>query len=197
MDRPPNQSLDPFVAQLAEERFTIDEHRQPRKSSPLTWLVAGTLWGAIMSVLFMNYVQPAFATNTQTLASRPAPEFTLPSADGEQITFDGQGKHLIVLSAVGCQDCRDRVPLDRTLAKMAQLRGVMVTNLLVFANERSATAFVSHYEPLADHFLVDNGHVAVNLYRGSDDHCWIYVKDGRIIWQGPGDLNLIAEQILQ
>ena len=195
---PDPTAQEPFVATLAEDRFTIDEGpRKKRESSPFTWLVAGTIWGALLAVLFVTYVQPTLASNTGPFAPRSVNIFTLPNLDGETVKFDGEGRHLLILSAVGCQDCRERVPIDRTLAKLANLKGVSVTNLLVFANERSATEFVSRCEPLADQFLVDTGQVAVNLLSGSDERCWLYIEDGQVVWQGPGDLNLIAEHILR
>ena len=68
----------------------------------------------------------------------------------------------------------------------------IVWNMLVYATMDSAREFVTATVDRADRYLVDTGSVAVGLYRGNDQACWILVdKAGRIMWQGPGDTKIL------
>ncbi len=119
-----------------------------------------------------------------------APAFTLQDVDGHPFTYDGRsGPALIHLSAVGCGDCRARVPMDRANVEKAHQHGMAVWNILVFASRDSGRQFMRDTGPVADRFLVDpDGAVSVQKYRGSDASCWIVIdRRGRVAWQGGND----------
>ncbi len=175
----------------------------PRKTSIIAWLLAIPLALFFMIIVALAAIgaiagptQPA-STISAPFETRPAANFSLLNVMGERVDIETTERHLLILSAVACQDCRDRVERDRVVARIAEAHGFTVSNLLVFADQNTGPQFASRFEPYADHVLVDDGQVAVNQYGGSDAMCWIVVEKERIVWQGPADLNLIAEYLVR
>lgn len=115
--------------------------------------------------------------------------FTLEDVDGNRHTYDGRGSLFIVLTAVGCGDCVNRIEADRAAVEEARKHGVPAWNLLVFADRAAGKQFLRSHNPTADRVLVDpDSAVSVKKYRGSDAAAWILVRDGKVAWQGAADL---------
>ena len=136
---------------------------------------------------------PAAASTPAAFSGFPdrAVPFQLETPDGRSQSFSADGPAIITLTAVGCDGCRKRVPLDTQLWELARKRRVPVWNILVYANPTAGQTFISEYAPQADHIVVDpQGKVAVNQYGGSDANCWMFIgADGRFLYRGKEDMN--------
>lgn len=135
-------------------------------------------------------------TSTATFPERAVP-FQLSTPDGQQQSFSGQGPAIITLTAIGCDGCRKRVPLDSQLWELASKRQVPVWNLLVYATPPAGANFVAEFAPRADHIVVDpQGQVSVNQYGGSDANCWMMIgADGRFLYRGKEDLEAMKRAL--
>ena len=124
-----------------------------------------------------------------------APAFSLPEVGGGTFTFE-KGPALIVLTAVGCQGCRERVgKVDKAAFDWARSQGIPVWNIFVYAGVEAGAAFKAEMNPSADRFLADaDGSVSVGAYKGSDESCWILIGPASdIIWQGGTDLEALQK----
>lgn len=137
-------------------------------------------------------------TATANQQSGPAAAFfTLPKLPEGELVFKGKGPALITLSAIGCDGCMKRVPLDRQAYELAHARGVPVWNILVFADAQSGQAFIDKFKPQADEFLYENPPiVSVNTYGGSDNTCWMVIdKSGSLVYKGAADLKALESKL--
>ncbi len=128
-----------------------------------------------------------------TLIDRPAPAFTLPRENGSgNYTYSPQnsGRVFLILQAVECAGCQARSPVDAQARDMAQPLGFESVSMLVYAQAAAAHTFVQRFHPVGEVVVYDsNGAVSVNTYHGSDDACWMLVKDGRVRWSGGPNLS--------
>jgi len=136
-------------------------------------------------------------TATPAPGARMAPAFELPEVSGDRFAYPGgKGPALIVLTAVGCQGCRDRVgKIDKEAYDWAKSKAIPVWNVFVYAGVPAAAAFQAEMAPTGDKFLADeNGSVMVGAYKGSDEACWILIGPaGDILWQGGTDLAALEK----
>ncbi len=123
--------------------------------------------------------------------------FQLSTLNGQQESFSGNGPAIFTLTAIGCDGCRKRVPLDGQLWEMANKAKVPVWNLLVYATPPAGANFVAEFAPRADHIVVDpQGQVSVNQYGGSDANCWMMIgADGRFLYRGKEDLDAMKRAL--
>ncbi len=137
------------------------------------------------------------STPTPAPGARMAPAFSLPVVGGSSFGYEGgKGPALIVLTAVGCQGCRERVgKIDAAAVAWARSQAIPVWNIFVYAGVEAGAAFKAEMNPSADRFLADaDGSVSVGAYKGSDESCWILIGPASdIIWQGGTDLEALQK----
>jgi len=130
------------------------------------------------------------------LAPTPAIEqlttFTLVNVEGEEIRYDGHKPLIITLTATTCVGCQQRLGTDRLLYEKAKALKIPLYNILVYADRAQAARFVKQFAPHADQYLADpGGQIGVGQFLGSDEQCWLLVKDGRIVYRGEARLGSI------
>jgi hypothetical protein len=127
-----------------------------------------------------------------------APAFTLPTLNGPDVQFDGKSAKFIVLTAISCQDCQKRVPLDEKAKALVRPYKIPIWNHLLYAEKAVAADFVLTAAPSADAFVFDrDGRVSVNQYQGSDAQCWILINSqGKIVRRGTANLKELEEALV-
>ena len=123
--------------------------------------------------------------------------FQLHRVDGTSFNYAGQGPVVITLTAIGCQGCRERIPLDKELARLAEEHKVPLYNGLVFADDKTGSDFAQQYQPQATEILCDpGGRVFVDQYRGSDNNCWMLIgPQGEFLYRGPESMDAMKKAL--
>ena len=139
------------------------------------------------------------AAATQTSGGFPdkAPPFELPSNQGTT-SFNGKGPLVVVLTAVGCGDCIQRIPRDEEIYEMARKAHVPYYNALVYVEDVAAgERFVKEHRPAADLVLYDpGGKVFVGQYLGSDNNCLMVIgRNGEFLYRGPENKEAMQKAI--
>ena len=127
-----------------------------------------------------------------------APPFELHSNLGPPRRFDGNGPLVVVLTAVGCNDCIARIPRDKEIYAMAQKANVPYYNILVYIQDDAYGAtFLKQHHPAGDDVLNDpGGHVFVSQYRGSDNNCQMVIgRHGEFLYRGPENKEAMRRAI--
>jgi hypothetical protein len=116
--------------------------------------------------------------------------FQLHRIDGSTLDYAGKGPLIVTLTAIACQGCRERIPLDKELLAMAKSQKIPLYNVLVFGDDTTGPEFAKQYQPEADEILVDpGGRVFVDQYRGSDNNCWMLIgPQGEFRYRGPANM---------
>lgn len=151
-------------------------------------LCVGALFGVWYTHRQKPYTEPPQFPAVSP-ATRSAGAFTLNDLEGHPVSYRADGKPLfVILTAVGCGECRARIPLDGEAVAAAHARGLRVWNILVYSGWDAGRGFRDQFHPAEDLILCDpSGSVAVNQLGGSDASCWIMIDgQGAIRWQGPG-----------
>jgi hypothetical protein len=130
-------------------------------------------------------------------ALQDAPPFTLPTLNGPDVQFDGKSAKFIVLTAISCPGCQQRVPLDEKAKALVREYKIPIWNHLLYSEKIVAADFVQTAGPTADAFVFDrDGRVSVGQYKGSDDHCWILINhQGKIVRNGSADLKQLEDSL--
>ena len=99
----------------------------------------------------------------------------------------------MILSAVGCSGCQGRIPTDQQARQKARAAGYRSLSVMVFGDQVSGRKFVERTHQSADDMVFDAGAapVTVGTYGGSDGTCWLLLKEGKVVWQGPPDLKVL------
>lgn len=127
-----------------------------------------------------------------------APPFTLHSNLGPPRSFDGKGPLVVVLTAVGCGECVQRIPRDREIYAMAQRANIPYYNILVYIEDDAAGAkFAQQHHPVGDDILNDpGGRVFVSQYKGSDNNCQMVIgRKGEFLYRGPENKEAMQKAI--
>lgn len=133
-------------------------------------------------------------------AFQPQPRgFTLDRVGGGTFRYDGTSPCFVTLTAIGCQECRERVESDRPTVQFMRELGIPVCNILVYSDKDAGQAFVEQYHPGADLILVDpDASVSVRQWGGSDETCWFLLGEGgRLLYAGPAraeDVQRVARE---
>lgn len=141
---------------------------------------------------------PAPQTTRASTFPDTAPPFELHSNLGPPRSFDGKGPLVVVLTAVGCNDCIPRIPRDREIYAMAKKANIPYYNVLVYIQDDTAGAqFVKEHHPAGDDILNDpGGQVFVNQYRGSDNNCQMVIgRKGEFLYRGPENKEAMQKAI--
>ena len=146
----------------------------------------------------------AVATTPAPQADHPAPDFTLTSLDGTQVTLSklkGQVA-LINIWATWCPPCRAEMPTIETVYEQYRDKGFTVLAVDLQEDPRSVAAFMSQYKLSFPALLDLDGQVSRTYQAFSLPSSFFVDKKGviRAVYRGPMPRSVIAgtvEQLLQ
>lgn len=127
-----------------------------------------------------------------------APSWELHSNLGPPRKFDGKGPLVVVLTAVQCSGCLERIPRDREIYDLAKKAKIPYYNVLVWAEDDAIGAkFVADHQPAGDDILNDpGGRIFVDKYKGSDNNCQMVIgRNGEFLYRGPENKEAMARAI--
>ena len=177
-------------------------------------LLAGVLLCSSIFIVVTRVGSPGVAAGLATTvdeaaepapqADHPAPDFTLASLDGTQVTLSklkGQVT-LINIWATWCPPCRAEMPAIETTYEQYHDKGFTVLAVDLQEDPRSVMAFMSQYKLTFPALLDVDGQVSRTYQAFSLPSSFFVDKNGviRAVYRGPMPRSVIAgtvEQLLQ
>lgn len=153
----------------------------------------GRLLIGILTLLFIfSNISCTPASSQEGNTRAAAPDFTLTSLDGENVSlsqFRGKKNVLLVFGTTWCPYCVKEVPELKEIYKNYRDRNVKLLYIDVQESEQKVSSFVKNYSIPYSVLLDIDGVVARDYSVRGIPHQAIIDKDGVILYEGPRPYN--------
>lgn len=119
-----------------------------RRMSKRSWLIVAIVIVAVVAVVAIVLIRNSSSPSDSTPQLEEAPDFTLPTITGANITLSEMEGTPVVLNfwSIGCYWCRKQLPYLETVAQQSG-EEIKVIAINMADNAASVQTFFSDYEP--------------------------------------------------
>lgn len=145
----------------------MSETGVPRKRALAGWAPIGV---AVLGVLVAAFLVLRPASGSPGLVGKPAPDFTLPRADGGTLRLSSLRGHPVLINfwGVSCPPCRRESPLLQRAYLRDRARGLVVIGLDAQGDDGQAVAAFAAERGLTYPMLADSSGIGAARYGVKD-----------------------------